>query len=66
MTIPSAQCPPPISYSAWKGKEIYYCLFKFAALIIVSCTLYADVFKGNITQVSLCSCIHMRTGAGCY
>ena len=44
MTISSAQCHPTvpeyISYSDWKGKEVYYCLFMFSALsIIVSFTL---------------------------
>ena len=45
MTISSAQCHPTVPeyvsfYSAWEGKEVYYyCLFLFAALKKVSCTL---------------------------
>ena len=74
MTIPFAQCHPTvpgcISYSAWKGKEVFYCLYTFAALIIICYTLmFLKVTSSRFhfaSSSSFCIHVHMLPGAGCY
>ena len=74
MTIPFVQCHPTvpgcISYSTWKGKEVIYCLYMFAALITICYTLmFLNVTSPRFRFAfpsSFCIHVHMLPDAGCY